>query len=151
MHSKINNLIQAGHSRWVAGQPNEEDLKELSEKGVAVVVNLRPRSEWPFDEANVAQRVGLIYHHMPIGGATDITVDNAGELHNLLATIGDENTLVHCASGNRVGALIALAAATQDGLDLEAAVEIGRRWGLAGLKSVVVDQIQEFQHRQTNE
>src|SRR5690606_38327465 len=45
--------------------------------------------------------------------------------------------LVHCASGNRVGALAALRAAWLQGADEEAAIAEGRRWGLRSLETEV--------------
>ena len=45
-------------------------------------------------------------------------------------------TLVHCASGNRVGALIALQHGLESG-DVDAAIAEGKRWGLTRLEPVV--------------
>ena len=47
--------------------------------------------------------------------------------------------LLHCASGNRVGALLALAAA-EDGASDDAALELGRRAGL-GSQVPTVEQV----------
>ncbi|MDR5880476.1 hypothetical protein [Caballeronia sp. LZ032] len=45
--------------------------------------------------------------------------------------------IVHCGSGNRVGALFALRAAWVKGVDVPKAIEIGRQHGLTKLEDDV--------------
>ena len=47
--------------------------------------------------------------------------------------------LIHCASGNRVGAMVALDEALNHGCDLDSALDQGRRAGLQGLEPAVVE------------
>jgi hypothetical protein len=49
--------------------------------------------------------------------------------------------LVHCASSNRVGAMIALRAALVDGASADAALAEGRRWGLKSLEPQVRERL----------
>ena len=58
-------------------------------------------------------------------------------LDRLLAQAEGERTLLHCASGNRVGALMALRAAWLHGASDEEALAIGRAHGLASLRGQV--------------
>ena len=53
----------------------------------------------------------------------------------------DGEVLLHCASGNRVGALLALAAVQVDGASPEAALTLGRAAGLKSLEPVVMERL----------
>ena len=76
------------------------------------------------------------YHSIPVADANDITPANAEKLKQTLQSMGSEPALVHCASGNRVGALIALQHGLESG-DVDAAIAEGKRWGLTRLEPVV--------------
>lgn len=73
------------------------------------------------------------YVALPIAGHEGVTADNAKALADLIAAARGP-VLVHCASGNRVGGLLALALAAQ-GMAAEQAIETGRA---AGMKSTEV-------------
>lgn len=129
--------------RHTGGQPTEEQLRQAAGEGLSRVINLRPETEeHGFDEPAVAQRHGLQYHCLPISGPDDLTRENAQRLHELLERAGEEETLIHCASGNRVGALMALRAAWLEGRSVEDALEIGRHWGLTKMEPAVVRLLQ---------
>lgn len=138
----IKNLKQASSTVWVAGQPSEDELNALPQDGFSAVINLRPTSEWEFDETAVVKAAGMDYYLLPIAGAADITVDNAQKLQQLLQQVGEARTLLHCASANRIGALIALGEAAFNGKDLASAIAIGKEWGLSALEPVASAQIQ---------
>lgn len=127
-----------GDGRYSAGQPTAEQLQTLSAHGIGVVIDLRADSETPgLDEATLVRSLGLDYHNLPVGGAAGLTRDNVQALDRLLADAGDRPLLVHCASGNRVGALMALREAWLRGATSEHALEVGRTWGMKGLESDV--------------
>ena len=122
------------------GQPLQEDLVRLKSEGIRTVIDLRGAQEdRGYDEAAEAQRLGLAYIALPIAGKDDITPANAKALGELLrAQEGD--VLLHCASGNRVGALLALDAAAR-GIPREEALELGRAAGLKSLEPVAAEQL----------
>lgn len=144
MNATTTNFAQATPRKWTAGQPSEAELQQLANQGLTNVINLRPESEWPFDEAKVAAAAGLRYHHIPVDGAAGITAENASKLQQLLSSLEQEPTLVHCASGNRVGALVALGEAIHNQKDLDTAISVGKRWGLKSLEPLVVEKISAF-------
>ena len=76
---------------------------------------------------------------LPIAGKGDITAANADALGALLEQHGD-GVLLHCASGNRVGALLSLGAA-RAGTPAAEALEFGRKAGLTSLEPVVAAQL----------
>lgn len=129
-------------NRVVTGTLDPQKLKAIASAEVPHIVSLQPHSEHPdFDEAARAQALGIQRHHRPIAGADDLDRDAALWLDRVLAAIGDEAAVLHCASGNRVGALIALRAAWIKGMPAEAAIAEGKRWGLTGLESAVRERL----------
>lgn len=119
------------------GRIGADDLPALRAAGIRHVIDLTPDAETPdFDEAGAVRAAGLGYANLPIAGAADLDREAVLAFDRLLQA-ADGPTLVHCASGNRVGALAALRAAWLQGADEEAAVEEGRRWGLRGLEDAV--------------
>ena len=79
---------------------------------------------------------GLRYSNLPLRGAADLTRENVAAFDALLRD-SSRPVLVHCASGNRVGAMAALRAAWVDGKPADEAIAIGRTWGLKGLEGEV--------------
>lgn len=124
-----------------AGQPDAGQLARAAAAGVTTVIDLRGEAEERgFDEAATVQALGLRYLRLPVAGAEGVTVEAARQLHALLAG-ADGPVLLHCASGNRAGALLALAAAHVEGADNATALELGRAAGLGSLAPVVERQL----------
>jgi protein tyrosine phosphatase (PTP) superfamily phosphohydrolase (DUF442 family) len=71
--------------------------------------------------------------------AAGVSYANAGALDKLLAEL-PKPVLVHCSTGNRAGALLALRAKA-NGADARSALELGVANGLAGLKPVVEEKL----------
>ena len=125
-----------------AGQPDEAALEVFADAGYATVIDLRGTGEdRGFDEAAVVEDLGLHYVTLPIAGKDAISFDNARKLDGLLKEYPGP-VLVHCGSGNRVGALLALRASL-DGADDEKALALGREGGLSSLEGVVRERLDE--------
>jgi uncharacterized protein (TIGR01244 family) len=122
-------------------QPTPEDLTALSQQGVRTVIDLRTDDEdRGFDEASKAESQGMRYLRLPIGGADDLTAENATALKQALDQSGD-GVLLHCASGNRVGALLALMAAQHEDATPAEAMDLGKRAGLKSLEPAVAEKL----------
>lgn len=131
--------------RVASGALQASDIATLKKAGVREVIDLRAASETPdFDEAAAVRDSGIVYRHLPIASANDLTRDNVMRFDQLLANAGDRLTLTHCASSNRVGAMIALRAATIDGQSTDAALAEGRRWGLKSLEPIVRQRLEAW-------
>jgi uncharacterized protein (TIGR01244 family) len=125
-----------------SGQPTEQALTQLANKGLVNIINLRGAGEFDgFDEAKLVGSLNMNYQTLPIANATDINFENAAKLDAMLNTSG-EPTLVHCGSGNRVGALMALNHFAKNG-DLEQALQAGRNAGMTRLEDRVVEVIKQ--------
>lgn len=128
------NLRQVDKQLYSAGQPSPEQLRQLAEAGVRTVVNLCAANESDWDESARVGELGMHYVHLPICGPQDVCAERARALDQVLADAGNYPVLVHCGSGNRVGALFALRARHCTGCTAEEALVIGRRAGLSGLE-----------------
>ena len=124
------------------GQPTEKQLELAKSKGFKTIINLRmPNEMTQWDEPAKAKALGMQYIAIPVGNANDINVKNS---RTLVAALEDQNNyplLIHCASGNRVGALFALDAYNNAKMNKEEALQIGRDSGLTGLESAVADKL----------
>ena len=119
-----------------AGQPSEAALKVFAESGYVAVIDMRTDSEnRGFDEAGVVEELGMDYVSMPIASADDINFSNAAKLDQLIKSY-EGPVLVHCASSNRVGALLALADYESNG-DKDMALAKGKAAGMTGLEGRV--------------
>lgn len=134
--SGTKNIANPAENIFSSGQPSRDEFAALAELGVKHVINLRPQPEQDWDEAAYVSSLGMHYHSIPVADASDITPANAAKLNQTLQSTGAEPALVHCASGNRVGALVALQHGLETG-DVEAAISEGKRWGLTRLEPVV--------------
>lgn len=120
------------------GQPGPDDWAALRAAGVTRVVNLRTADEMAGRDAEAeARAAGLDYVSLPVDGAAGVTAAKAQALWQGLESDADGVTLVHCASGNRVGALLALGAAQSGAMAPGDALAFGRAAGLSGLEGRV--------------
>lgn len=124
------------------GRLAADDITTLRDVGIQQVIDLTPDAETPeFDEAATVRGAGLAYANLPLAGAAGLTRDNVQAFDALLRD-ARQPVLVHCGSGNRVGAMAALRAAWVDGQPLEQAIATGRAWGLTGLEDEVRQRIE---------
>ena len=119
------------------GQPVATAWRDLRASGVTRVVSLLPVAELGGrNEADEVAASGMDYVQIGVAGPDDLTADKARLLWQALQ--GSSGTvLVHCASGNRAGALLALAAQQAGGMTPQAALEFGQAAGLTKLEPVV--------------
>lgn len=119
------------------GQPSSHQLKALAQAGFKALINLREADERDFSaEIAEAEALGLEYTQIPVGGTDDLTPENAKALAEAMDAAAGP-VAVHCSSGNRVGALLAVKAAWVDGATPDEALELGLDAGLAHLEPAV--------------
>ncbi len=129
-------LHQPRPGLYTSAQPRPGDWRQLPALGVGTVINLRPAEEMAGrDEAAEVRAAGMHYVNIPIAGADAVTPLNARALQQAIAT-GPGKVLVHCSTGNRAGALLALAAHA-GGMASADALAFGKAAGLSGLEPVV--------------
>lgn len=125
-----------------AGQPDAEAFALAAEAGYAAVIDLRGEQEnRGLNEATVLQELGLEYVELPLSSPDDISFENAAKLDEILSRYS-EPVLIHCGSGNRVGALLALRKSLHGASD-DDAVTYGQDAGLTGLEPVIRSRLAE--------
>lgn len=119
------------------GQPTAAQLEQAAAAGFRTVINLRADGEDGelAGEAAIVADLGMRYVRIPMSGPADLTEANARLLAETLDAEGAGPILFHCASGNRVGALLALKAAVVDGVPAEQALALGKTAGLTRLEA----------------
>lgn len=125
----------------VCGALDEEKVAALSKAGIDVVINLQPDEELSFDEAAAVERAGMGYEHLPISGAADLKQLKILAFDKILRQHHGKKIAVHCGSGNRVGAAIALRAGWLRGRKMDTAMERGRSHGLTKLEDEVFKRL----------
>lgn len=121
------------------GQVRPDALPMLKSLGFATILDLRSAEEQPEVEKAAAEKAGLRYVNIPIADAppTDAQITAFGRM------VEDTSTyplLVHCGSGNRVGALWTIYR-TRAGVPFATALAEGRHIGLAGARESMVRQL----------
>ncbi len=120
------------------GQPSVEQLAAAKAAGYKTIVNLRPPAEFPeLDEAAEAKKLGFEYVTIPVAGPADFTEANAAQVLALMRDESKQPILVHCASGNRVGALVAVGSQKVDGKGAEEALALGKEAGITTTEPAV--------------
>ncbi|MFL2546762.1 MAG: beta-lactamase hydrolase domain-containing protein [Candidatus Rariloculaceae bacterium] len=139
---ELRNRMDPEEGLTTSGQPDATAFEALADSGYTAVIDLRLASEnHGLDEQATVEGLGMSYISIPVAGADGVNFENAGALDRFLAGI-DGPVLVHCGSGNRAGALLALREKL-NGADNEAALKYGREAGLTGLEPVVTERLDE--------
>jgi uncharacterized protein (TIGR01244 family) len=125
-----------------AGQPDQAALDVFASSGYAVVVDMRgPDEDRGIKDFEAAvESTGMDYVAFPIVDEKDISFETAKKLDRLLREAGGP-VLIHCASGNRVGAVLALRESLAGANDDEA-IRFGRDAGMTRLEPVVRKALQ---------
>ena len=142
IHVAIDDVVATGKVEPVdgitsTGQPDEAALEVFAENGYAVVIDMRgPEEDRGMEDFRGAvEATGMKYVSFPVVGREAISFDTAQKLDGLLEGM-DGPVVLHCGSGNRVGAVLALRESLA-GVDDESAIAFGRDAGMTRLEPVV--------------
>ncbi len=126
-----------------SGQPDEAALRVFADAGYAAVIDMRgPDEDRGLDnEQAVIEDLGMDYILFPLTSREQISFDTARKLDEVLQGI-DGPVLVHCGSGNRVGAVLALRHSLS-GASKEESIAYGKNAGLTRLEDVVRERLRE--------
>jgi len=121
----------------LGGQPSATDLELLAQNDVELVINLRAKGEFSkFDEQKTVESLGMKYISIEVASARDVNFDNLKIFTDAIKQ-SNGKTLIHCASGNRVGAFFALDAYKNTNKTVQQALATGKEAGLTRLASRV--------------
>ena len=125
----------------VCGALDETKVAALAAAGVELVLNLQPDDELSFDERAAVEGAGMAYEQLPISGANDLKQLKILAFDNILRQHHGKKTVMHCGSGNRAGAAMALRAGWLRGRKMDTALERGRSHGLTKLEEEVHNRL----------
>jgi uncharacterized protein (TIGR01244 family) len=138
----IQKFLQVSPQFCTGGQPRLEHFAKLKADGVKAVLNLRQPSEHRAEEERTAvEQAGMKYFNIPVvyRDPADAQVD---EFLKLTDDPANRPMFIHCTAAIRVGAFWAIRRAVRDGLSVDAALEEGRKVGLAN-----APHLEEFARR----
>lgn len=126
-----------------AGQPAASDWTDLAAAGVRTVVDLRaPNEPRGHDEPDAVRAAGIAYVAIPV---TQMTLhdEQFDAVRTLLRDPSRRPIVVHCASSNRVGALLLPYFALDEQQPLDKAIELAIDAGLRSqeLATLAVDYV----------
>ena len=135
IQSPIKNYNRATPTLATSGAIGTGGVKELAEKGFATIIDLRTENEGTAEEKKIVESTGMRYINIPVTG---VGINNK-QLATFTRAIEETQTpvLVHCASGNRVGALWTTYRLSK-GINPEIAFEEGRT---AGMKPFLEEKV----------
>lgn len=120
------------------GQPSKSDFAKMAKNGVTVIVNLRTKGEFrKFDEKQLVESLGMKYVSIPIGDDKDFNPSNVDLLDKALADLV-KPVVVHCASSNRVGGLLALRENFINNSSVQDSIAFGRKAGMRSTEKTVI-------------
>ncbi|HEX2942221.1 MAG TPA: protein tyrosine phosphatase family protein [Rhodopila sp.] len=134
------------------GQPQEDDLRTLAERGVRSVVDLRQEGEPnqalpPARERQATETAGMSYTHVPV--PTDrLDHDMLARFHQAVSRL-PKPVFVHCASGKRSGSLAFMHDAVSHGLNGREALERAEQAGVLYGSQEVREQMRTFVDQQS--
>ena len=135
----IPNFRQPRPQLVTGGQPEANAWKPLAEAGIKTVINLRPENELPGrNEAQEVIDAHLTYINLPVEGPASLNKALTDQLWQVLNG-AEGGVLVHCGTGNRCGAMLALTEAWFRQHSTEDAIAFGKQAGLTGMEPVVRD------------
>ncbi len=124
------NVTQLKHL-YFSEQPDEAALKAARSRGVTTVINLRSPGETEWNEKEVVEQMGLEYVNIPIRKKSDtLDQDAIKAISKAVAQQGGRPVLLHCSSGNRASAWLAVHLVDDHDLDVESALGVARKTGL---------------------
>lgn len=128
----------------VGGCPSDRDLARLKQAGFKTVLDLRESKEWNGDDfAGRVKQAGLSFLQLPVSGLDSVDDSQTRQFWAYWNDARLKPMLVHCASGNRVGAMLALAAHRHGQVDAEQAIESGLAAGMKAAEPLIRKKLNE--------
>ncbi len=123
---------------YITSQPDSETFDIAREKGIELVINLRDHREVTWDEKKAVNQAGLNYYNLPISASGEsFDPDIINQISELVQQHKDKKILMHCSSGNRASAWLAIHMANDHNMQSDAAISLAKK---VGLTSPVITQ-----------
>jgi len=126
----IKNFVYVSDKLAIAGQPTEDQLREIAKAGYEVVINLGligTNYALP-DESGLVELLGLKYVHVPVQWESPSKEALKQFVHEM-ENSKDKKVFVHCAANYRVSCFLAIYRVAKLGWSKEEAMsELSRVW-----------------------
>lgn len=121
-----------------------EQIDFLKSIGIKKVIDLKSSDETSFNDKEEFEKVGISYLNLPITNIAEIEFEEVQQFGNLINQ-NEDNILIYCMSGNRVGALLALNSCLVCGHPKKRALEFGQKIGMdnPNTKAVISKLLEE--------
>lgn len=102
MNNEIINFRKINEVLYTGGQPSAEQIRQLQSSGVINIINIAPYdSRYSIeDEQSTVESLGMNYHFIPVDFKAPAPNDYY-RVHDLLLSLKDEKTFLHCAANYR--------------------------------------------------
>ena len=140
-------VVQVKHL-YLSSQPDAESFDIAHKKGVSVVINLRDPAESQWDEKKAAEQAKLDYYNVPISGqGQSFDPEAIKQISALVQQHRDQKILLHCSSGNRASAWLAIHLSQDHDFDIEEAISLAKQTGLTS--KVIETRVKHYLQEQT--
>ena len=128
----VPNANQVSPTVVTGGQPSAAHFRALKESGVEVILDIRdPMEPRGFDQQALMEELGFDYRNIVVTDA-HLTDETLEAVTGVMRESEGRQTLVHCASGNRVGGSLIPWLILDQGMTEEEATMAAMRMGLRG-------------------
>jgi len=116
----------------ISGQPTLEGINRLKAQGVTTIINFRTPREMdnreivPFDESEEAEKLGITYIHVPLGGEAHPYTPEALEKFATAMSKVEGKALIHCTVGWRASHVWSAYLTKYEGMEVNEALAHGR-------------------------
>jgi len=125
---EIKNLSRDGNI-WVGGEPTLKGYRQVHDRGVDAVVDLRTRTSDQRKSAREAARLGMDYISLPITPKS-MSARDADAFMRFMSKHRGDQVLIHCGSANRASGMYAVYLGMAKGLSPDEAIGRARQTGL---------------------
>lgn len=144
LKSDVPRVVCLNEKFTTGGQPSEGAWSKLAASGFRSVLNMRTAGEGvDLDrERKLVESAGMRYISVPVVSA-EPRAEQVADFVRAVKEAENHPMMIHCGSGNRVGAFWLIYRVVEDGLSESAAIEEAERVGLRSpeLKKFALDYI----------
>jgi uncharacterized protein (TIGR01244 family) len=124
----------------VGGQPTAEQFAAMKDLGYKTIINIRMPGESGSTNPADVEQLGMAYISMPLNGETAVAEESARQLAATMKS-AEGPIVIHCASGNRVGAILGMKAFHVDGKSAEESFAIAQTAGITRLEPALKEKL----------
>jgi tyrosine-protein phosphatase SIW14 len=137
---KVNDHVFRG------GQPAADGFRELAERGIKTVIDLRQIGEHSqADEQKIVTGLGMRYVSIPMAGMSTPKDDQVTAALALLNDTANGPVFVHCKRGaDRTGMVIAVYRISQDGWENKRALDEAKSYGMSFFERAIQHYVVDY-------